>query len=61
MIEPSTLNEAVDAYYKSVTEPHSDEYWDTVNATIASEQDKSRELHKQFIPTPQLMQKRFDI
>jgi GH35 family endo-1,4-beta-xylanase len=61
MIEPSTLNEALEAYYKSVTEPHSDEYWDKVNATIASEQNKSRLLHKQFIPSPQLMQQRFDI
>lgn len=61
MSEILQLNIAIDAYCISVTKTHSDEYWDKVNATIASEQDKSRELHKQFVPTPQLMQKRFDI
>lgn len=55
------LAKALEAYLKSVEESHRDEYWDKVNKVIADEQNRSIECNKRFIPTPELMNQRFDI
>ena len=55
------LDQAIDAYLESVQQPHSDEYWDKVNQSIADEQRKNMELNKRFIPSEELMRTRFDV
>lgn len=61
VIMDKELDQALDAYLESVQLPHSDEYWDKVNQSIAEDQKKRMELNKRFIPSEELMRQRFDI
>ena len=64
--EPLTENDkglsaVVEAYYKSVQQEHSEQYWDGVNTALAQSQKGREEDAKRFLPSPELMCTRFTV
>lgn len=55
------LSAAVDAYYESVQQEHSEQYWDEVNTALDQSQREREEDAKRFLPSHEIMCTRFTV